>query len=216
MFDWLKKKTKDDQARPSVPEILGFRLGGVVELNDLKLRLLEGKLTFEKVAKQQMIQAVGVVKLDANTSILRYYTDDDGFFQVVLEGGMTENHINDVQLWFYYDTKGVANESDWNTLLKNSISQPTYSLGDHTYTRLWEDVGEKSFPVPMIETTHAEDGTQSLTDQFVMLYERTITDDMVELLMISGEESIAGTEHERCLVKSTGIPLSSADFEVVA
>jgi hypothetical protein len=202
-------------AVPATPELLGMRLGGAVELNDIKLRMIEDSTTFKSVNKIQLIQAVGAVKLDEETSALRFYTDDDGFFQFILEGGTTENHISDGKLWFFYDTYGIGNSAEWDRQLEQGISQPTYSLDDHEFTRLWKTVGEHNPPVAMRETTYSENGTQSETDQFIMLYEREASDSLIEYLMVSGEERIVEDNLDRCLVVSTGIDITLSDFSVI-
>ncbi len=214
MFDFFKKKR--GTSHPTTTEILGFRLGGCVELNDLKLRLLEDRLTFANVAKQQIIEAVGEVRLDTHTTILRYYTDDEGFFQVVLEGGMSEEHIRSVQLWFFHDTKGISSDPEWESLLAQGISMAEFELDGNRFTPVWSGVDGTSPPVAVTEVTTTNDGQRSTTDQFMMLYERPIDDDLSELALLSGEERIVEDRPQRCLVISTGIDLTSADFEVVS
>lgn len=206
---------KETPAGPNVPEIMGLKIGGAFELDPLKLRLIEPHLIIEGAAKTQLIQAVGVVKPDNNSTLLRFYTDDDSFVQVILNGGMTENHIEDVKLWYFYDTKSVSSEQDWNHLLSNTISQPSYSLEDHRFERVWEDVGSQSPPVAVTEKTYSEDLTESETDQFMMLYERGINDDLCEYLMVSGEEKIIDNQFDRCLVTSTGFDLRPADITII-
>lgn len=218
MLDWIKNKIAGQTAAatPAIPELLGLRIGGSVELNDLKLRLLEGKVTFADVAKIQLIQAVGVIHLDESSTILRYYTDDDGFFQFLLTGGTEEQHIQDGKLWFYYDTLSIDSELEWNRQLEHGISQPSYTLGEQTFQRAWHDTGTKNMPVAMTETTFLENGKSSSTDQFLMLYERDTGADILEYLMIAGEEKIINDSADRCLVQSTGIDLSQADFTVIS
>jgi hypothetical protein len=218
VFEWLKNKVSPQPAtnRPDTPELLGFRLGGSVELNDIKLRLLAEHLSTESIEKIQLIQAVGIVKLDVATTIVRYYTDDDGYFQFLLEGGMSENHIQDGKLWFYYETIGIDTDLEWNRQLEHEISQPHYSLNNHNFQRLWKDTGEKNLPVAMTETTDTENGSSSSTDQFVMLYERNTGADLTEYLMVAGEEKIINNQADRCLVLSTGIDISQADFTIIS
>ncbi len=216
LFDRFRGKGQEVATPgPAIPELLGMRLGGAVELNDIKLRVIEGATTFKSVSKIQLIQAVGAVKLNEETSALRFYTDDDGFFQFILEGGKTENHISDGKLWFFYDTFGIGDSAEWERQLEQGISQPLYSLETHQYTRLWKDVGEHNPPVAMRETTYSENGTQSETDQFVMLYEREASDSLIEYLMVSGEERVVDNNLDRCLVVSTGIDITVSDFSVI-
>ncbi len=51
MFDWFKKKKTPETPLPHSPEILGLRLGGAFELDDLKLRLIEPDLIIEGAAR---------------------------------------------------------------------------------------------------------------------------------------------------------------------
>jgi hypothetical protein len=215
MFSKFFKKDADVNTTPSSPEIMGLKLGGAFELDALKLKLIEPHLIIEGAAKTQFIQAVGVVKLDQSSTVLRFYTDDDSFLQVILNGGMTENNIEDVKLWYFYETKSVGSEQDWNALLNKQISQPTYALEAHTFERVWDDVGSHSPPVAMTEKTHTEQDGESETDQFSMLYERNINDDLDEYLLVSGEEKIIDNRADRCFVISTGFNLRPADITII-
>jgi hypothetical protein len=208
------KKDKDTSHKPDAPEIMGLYLGGSFELDALKLRLLQPQLKIDGAASKHLIQAVGKVALDSGGSVFRFYTDDDAFLQVITDGGETENHITDVKLWYFYDTMTVGTESQWQDLLNNGISQPVYELDGDVYERVWDAIGEISPPVAMTETTFEEDGDVSTTDQFVMLYEKSISEDDVEAVLVSGEEKIVGNNHDRCLVISTGFNLSPSDITI--
>ena len=199
--------------KPVAPEIMGLHIGGSFEIDALKLRLMQPELLIEGAAEQHLIQAVGEVELDTGSKILRYYTDDDGFLQVVLDGGDTENHISDVKLWYFYNTATVGSDQQWQGLLSNGISQPTYRVADTEFSRVWQAVGEASPPVAMTEKTYQQDGSSSETDQFVMLYQRDISDN-TEFLMVSGEEKIIEHNCDRCLVLSTGFNIQHSDIKI--
>jgi len=213
MFSKLFGKKKPE-SKPKAPEIMGLYLGGSFELDPLKLKLIQPHLVIDSAASQHLIQAVGEVHLDTGGKILRFYTDDDAYLQVVLDGGDTENHISDVKLWYFYETKTIGSESQWQKMLKSGISQPTYSIDDHQYQRVWDAVGEESPPVAMTEKTYEEDGDTSETDQFVMLYERHIDEDNVETLIVSGEEKLINNNFDRCRVISTGFNIQQADITI--
>jgi hypothetical protein len=206
------KKTID--TKPKAPEIMGLYLGGSFEIDPLKLKLLQPHLLIDGAAQHHLIQAVGEVNLDTGGKILRFYTDDDAFLQVILDGGDTENHISDVKLWYFYETKTVGSEAQWQSLLKNGISQPLYELQGHSFTRVWDAVGEESPPVAMTEKTYEEDMDISETDQFVMLYERELVGGEVETLLVSGEEKVINNNLDRCLVLSTGFNLQQSDIKI--
>lgn len=213
MFSKLFGK-KDHQTKPKAPEIMGLYLGGSFELDALKLRLIEPNLVIEGAASQHLIQAVGEVELDSGGKILRFYTDDDAFLQVILDGGNDETCITDVKLWYFYDTQTVGNESQWKQLIDSGISQTNYQLADNSYNRVWDAVGEHSPPVAMTEKTYETDGDITETDQFVMLYEREAGDDQFEALLVIGEEKQIGHNLDRCLVLSTGFDIEPADIKI--
>lgn len=213
MFSKLFARKKEDN-KPKAPEIMGLYLGGSFQLDELKLRLLQPELCIEGAASTHLIQAVGEVELDSGGKILRFYTDDDAFLQVVLDGGDTEQHISDVKLWYFYDTQTVGSNDQWQRLLDAGISQPVMQLDGQEFERVWDAVGDTSPPVAWTETTYEEDGDTSQTDQFVMLYEREISNGEVETLLVSGEEKVVGHNLDRCLVRSTGFNLTSADIKI--
>lgn len=210
---WFGKK--DDKQPPKAPEIMGLYLGGSFKLDALKLRLLEPELTIEGAAADHVIQAVGEAHLDTGGKILRFYTDDDAFLQVVLDGGDDESHITDVKLWYFFDTTTVGNDSQWKSLLNSDISKPEYTLDEQRFTRVWDAVGDTSPPVAMTEKTFELDGDTSETDQFMMLYERPIDNGRVETLLVSGEEKIINNNYDRTLVRSTGFDLEPADITIL-
>ena len=214
MFSKLFGKDKNKDPIDIGPDLIGLRVGSALELDDLRLRLIEPELVVDKVSRTQFIQASGEVCLDQNTTLFRFYTDDDGFIQINLSGGKSEANIDDVTLWYYYNTKSISSDDAWNDQINNLISQPTYEIEGTQYQRVWEDVSGACPPVAMTEKTYDGDGSTSETDQFIMLYERIINDDLKELLLVSGEEVVVDNRLERCLVISTGVPLRQSDISI--
>lgn len=215
MFDKLFGKKAPAASAPQAPEIIGLRLGGAFELEPLKLKLMEPHLVVQGVAPTQLIQAVGEVKLDEASWLLRFYTDDDGFLQALLTGGRTENHLSDVKLWHFYDTQSVGSDADWQQLLDHRISQESIELEGNTYLRVWQAAGEAAPPVAMTETTHTDSGATETTDQFAMLYQRELGDELYEYVLQVGEEKLVDGRLDRCLVVSTGFDLNPADLHII-
>lgn len=213
MFSRLfgSKKTEE---KPKAPEIMGLYLGGSFELDSLKLKLIQPDLTIDGASATHIIQAVGEAHLDSGGKMLRFYTDDDAFLQVILDGGDSEEHITDVKLWYFYDTKTVGSDDQWQSLITSGISTPTHSLEGQTFTRVWDAVGETSPPVAVTEKTYELDGDISETDQFMMLYERPISHQQVETLLVCGEEKLVHQNFDRCLVRSTGFDVEPADITI--
>ncbi len=211
----FKKWFKSEQPKkPQAPEVMGLYLGGSFELDALKLKLITPELCIENPASKHLIQAVGQAELDTGGTLLRFYTDDVAFLQVVLDGGMTENHITDVKLWYFYSTTTIGTEPQWKQCLADGISKPVYELEGYEFTRVWDALGDVSPPVAVTEKTYEEDEDVSETDQFMMLYERHLSDGNTESLLVAGEEKIVGQNADRCLVVSTGFDIQPADIRI--
>ncbi|MGF1735317.1 YjfK family protein [Photobacterium satsumensis] len=209
MFDWFKKK-QPQATPPSSPECLGLRLGGAFELDDLKLRLIEPDLIIEGASRTQLIKAVGEVQLDEQTRLLRFYTDDDGFIQI-LTHGPSEADISEVKLYYFYESRPIDTQSQWQHLLDNEIVKPSWELEGFQFTKVWDNTR----PVAMTEKTWLENGTVTETDQFVMIYERDTGNGQFEFLLVAGEEKIYRNQAERCLAISTGFDLTPTDFKLI-
>ena len=145
--------------------------------------------------------------------MFRFYTDDEGFLQVVAEGGKEESNIVDVKMFHYYDTQDIQSESVWNDLLNNKIGQPTYELNGHTYNTKYHN------PVAMSEKTYDTTSTSGddfdSTDQFTMLFERELENGDFESLYLSAEERMNNhNQLDRCLVISTGMTISPTNIKI--
>lgn len=215
MFGFLKKRSDKNrqQAQVTKPEIMGLCVGSSFDPDMLSFQLILKDLVISDVADTQLIQAAGKVELGSST-LLRFYTDDEAWLQVVCEGGISEENIVDVTLFHYYDTLDVSS-SEWDDLLNNKIGVPVYTLEGHQYQRVWTSTSEYHPPVAMQEETFDATNEITETDQFVMLFERELSDGSYEQLYLSAEESLNDHEQlERCLVISTGVKISASQIRV--
>lgn len=213
MFSSLFGKKKTEQ-KPKTPSILGLRIGCSFELDSLMLKLIQDDLIIDQAATTHIIQAAGLVELDG-THIFRFYTDDEAFLQIVAQGGTDDSNVIDVKLFHYYKTVDISNEADWKNLLNTKLGTPQYSIEGYTYNRVWESLNEYHQPIHMREHTYEEDGLPSMTDQFTMLFERPVSNDQMESLFLSAEETL--DEHQqfhRCLVISTGMSLGPSEITI--
>lgn len=205
---------KTEEVRAKAPEVLGLRLGGAIEISPLLLKLTESDLTIEGAAPTQVIQAVGVVDLDdSGMRLVRYYTDDEGYLQV-LQSGTGDDGVIEVSLWYFYDSKPIDTQTTWDTLLQNQIVTPNrkYDLDGTEFEEHWEN--EK--PVALTEVTYLKSGKTTETDQFSMLYSRKLDNGKTEELLVAGEEKSINNQLDRSVIRVTGFQLNSTDFEVVA
>ncbi len=211
MFGLFKKKT----TTPTIdkPNIMGLCVGSSFDIDMLSFQLILSELTISSVADTQLIQAAGEVDL-GSTTLFRFYTDDEAWLQVVCEGGAGEENIVDVTLFHYYDTLHV-DQHKWRRILDTEIGTPTYTLEGNTYQRVWTSTSDYHAPVAMQEKTYDESNDVSETDQFVMLFERELTDGSFEQLYLSAEETVNDNEQlEQCLVISTGVKISPTQIRV--
>ena len=215
MFSDFFKKFKSKPSTILRPDIMGLRVGSAFELDELKLKLIEPNLIIEGAALTQFIKAAGRVTLDDHSLIYRFYTDDDAYLQLHLSGGTSEEHIQQCKLWYFYDTKTIASDQEWERLLKQGVSLPSYEIEGHCFERLWQSTGSDVPPVAFTETTFDGSEDASVTDQFAMLYERQAAESLTELLFVAAEEKIVDGKADRCLVVSTGFDLMPSDLKII-
>lgn len=214
MFTKLIRKISKSSTDNNKPSIMGLGLGTSFEVDPLAIRLILDELTIESFSPTQIIRAAGIVDLDG-TWVYRFYTDDDAWLQVVAEGGQRDEHVVDVKLFHYYDTRDIASETAWRTLLEREIGAGVYELDGRRYRRVWTAAGDYHNPVHMAEKTYSEDGDYSTTDQFTMLFERELSDGRTESLFLSAEEKEEeGGYLSHCLVLSTGITLTPSQLTI--
>lgn len=212
MFNLFKKKPAAQKGIDK-PEVMGLCVGSSFDLDKLAFQLIVGELVIGGVADTQLIQAAGKVDLGSNI-LLRFYTDDEAWLQVVCEGGESEEHIVDVTLFHYYDTLNVV-AAEWDDLLNNKMGTPEYTLEGNVYSRVWTSTTSYHPPVAMQEKTYDDTNEITETDQFVMLYERELSDGSFEQLYLSAEETLNDNNRlERCLVISTGVKLTPTQIKV--
>jgi len=209
LFGKKQKKTNFE-----APSIVGLRLGGSFEIDPLLLKLTSNDLVIDGCASTQIIKSAGIVDLDG-TWVFRFYTDDDAFLQVIAEGGRSEEHVVDVKLFHFYDTRDIGSQAIWDRLLNFEIGTATYELEGYTYGRVWTSVSEYHNPVHMAEKTYDDEGEFSMTDQFTMLFERPISGGQTESLLLAAEEKEEESGNlSRCFVLSTGITLTPAQLTI--
>ncbi|KAB1518551.1 YjfK family protein [Photobacterium damselae] len=213
MLNWIKSKLSPPEetlAKLDIPEVLGLRLGGAFELDKLFLQLIEPNLTSEHAAITQLIQAVGEVKLDDRTRLLRFYTDDDGFIQI-LQHGTTDADVSEVRMFYFYESQPIDTKRKWEHLLSHDLIQKCWELDDQSFKKAWDN----DRPVAMVEHTWYKDGSKDQTDQFVMIFERKLDNGQYEGLMACAEEKIINNNIERSLITSTSFELTPTSFTVI-
>jgi hypothetical protein len=212
MFDKFFGKKKEVVEKPRIGSL---EVGSSFNLDSLSISLVVKELTVTEIAQQHRILAAGIVDL-GDSSLLRFYTDDEAWLQVCHTSEALLENVIDVNLFHYYDTLSVGSDDEWERTLK-TVGKATYEVDGKVFTRAWNDASNSEYaaPVAMTETAYDEGDEPDVTDQFAMLYERDIGDGKQELLFVSAEEKAVddGERFDRCLVLSTGIKLSPAQID---
>jgi hypothetical protein len=209
--------SKSQEESPELPEkgLFGLHLGCAVELSSLDFRLLGSKLQMNFPGDTQLIEAVSRTSLGAGSYMLRYYTSDDAFLQINYSGDESEHNVEDVLLFSYMKSQGIASQAEWEKVISaDFIGQQQTKFGEQSYQRVF--FAESNAPAPavaMSENVENKAGEHYSVDNFCMLYERTINDDVSELLLINAEES---GENERLLSYALGVSLSPSQFRVIS
>ncbi|MBO0216768.1 DUF2491 family protein, partial [Vibrio sp. Vb2880] len=100
-----------------------------------------------------------VIELGDDTRLVRYYTDDEGYFQVLVEGP-DDTGIKEISLWYFYDSTPIDTQTSWNNLLNEQIVTKEQELEGHLFQPHWDN--EK--PVLMTEKMINKFGVKSEAD----------------------------------------------------
>jgi hypothetical protein len=172
---------------------LAVALGGAIELDTLGLQagLAAGTPAMDPPAGGTLIvAAIGTAQLDANTTLTRYYDDDDQILQVMASPGGGSESVTDVSLYRPWDSVTPMTLAEWDrwTGRNGLIGQPEYDADGIMYARYW---GEGAGRVDLVEFSEdIEDGeTIRAIHQQCMLYARPIGA-VEEMLLINIERDI--------------------------
>jgi hypothetical protein len=215
IFDLFRKKKQEE---PSLPAPLNLRLGGAVELDLLPFQMIEQQLSLTLPTGAQPIEAMGIIDLGGGSALCRFYTADDGFFQISTTGGYETQHITDIKLFVFEQTHNLASQSGVNLWVSDSgtIGRPEFLLENTQYQRAWDgEVTGKIEPVKLTETVHTRDKNTAPydVDHLAMLYQRQIPDsEHFEYLLASLEFTC---DDEATAVVSLGIDLDISSMSIM-
>lgn len=215
-MNWLKSVfgNKPDESPQPAKGLFGLQLGCAVQLNSLDFRVLQDQLLVEFPGETQLIEAVGEIDLGAGSRIKRYYTSDDALLQVNYSGAEQEQNVEDMLLFVYDKSIDVAGEAEWKRWLSPATIGPkTYQYRDKTYQRIFFDESDGDVePIAMSEQIENKAGESYSLDNFCMLFERSVTAGVSELLLVNAEES----EEGYLVTISLGVHLTPLQFNVVS
>lgn len=199
VFGWLKGKKKDEAATAEPVPVtgpLGLRIGRSVDLDFIEFSALSSKLS--KPIEDDITLVVtghGKVELEPGVFLHRFYDDEHRFLQIIAEGTGETARVTDATFFRHWDsvTPSPASLNSW--VGKNGlIGAKTYDADGTAFDRAWQP--EESGWVPPVEFTEEvndDDGKKTFVRQAIMLYDRMISENLAETLIISREEVIGGS-----------------------
>lgn len=208
---------KKQEEAPALPKkgLFGLHLGCAVELSSLDFRVLGSELKMSFPGDTQLIEAISRTSLGAGSYMLRYYTSDDAFLQINYSGDENEHNVEDVLLFVYDKSQAIATQAEWDKVIAaDSIGPQQTRYGERDYQRVFFADSEGSAPaVAMTESVENKAGEHYKVDNFCMLFEHSINENVSELLLINAEES---GDNERLLSYALGVNLSPSQFRVIS
>ena len=203
--------------QPVLPEIAGLRIGATVDLDLLAARMHAEEMNFEAVEDTRIIVAQGLLDLEEGAHVARYYFRDDTMLQLLLQGGLAEQNIQEVTYFQPWDSRYPANRQDWEQWFGRGgpIGNPTYVIDDVSYDRIWFQDDGWSQPVSFHERVYSDKTGLSYDDiqQHAMLYGRDVGDsDTGEYLLVAAEEPVGG---EPTIELMVGIDIGPSQMQVI-
>jgi hypothetical protein len=198
------------------PGPFGLTLNRAVTMDLLGLRLEEKKLALPFPSETLVISGYGVVQLDSQSVLHRFYDDQHTMLQILCEGGIGDECIREIMLFRPWDTVSPGSAAEWSLWDSPSgkIGAAHYFADGFTFERVW---GEPSTPwiqpSEFTEKVHTDDDDVRHIHQKVMPYKREIGS-LRENLILAVERDLASADRGSVTLM-IGYGLSPADIKPV-
>ncbi|WP_375449903.1 DUF2491 family protein [uncultured Devosia sp.] len=191
MINWFGKKLESVKRTPLERGPLGVALGGAIELDFLSLEAdaIGGQPSMPLPQSGPLIvSAYGEVRLDAASTLSRYYDDQHHMLQVLSASGSPGDQVQDVSYYQPWDSVVPAGPGEWDRWRGRNglLGQPRYDADGIMFERFWGEGPDRAEPVQFVE--QVEDGESRRTiQQTCMLYFRPLGNGR-EMLLINIEQ----------------------------
>ncbi|PZT66578.1 DUF2491 domain-containing protein [Escherichia coli] len=179
---------------------LGLHLNSGFTLDTLAFRLLENEL------------------LIALPGDIRYYTSGDEFLQINTTGGEDIDDIDDIKLFVYEESYGISKESHWREAINaKTMGAMTLNWQEKRWQRFFnsEEPGNIE-PVYMLEKVENQNHAKWEVHNFTMGYQRQVTEDTYEYLLLNGEESFNDLgEPEWLFSRALGVDIPLTSLHII-
>lgn len=218
MINWFGKG--GESPRPVRPELgpLGVAIGGAIELDFLSLEAeaLGGHPSMPlPMSGPMIVAAYGEVRLDAATTLSRYYDDQHHMLQVLSPSGRPGDQVQDASYYRPWDSVVPAGPQEWNRWRgpNGLLGQPTYDADGILFQRFWSEGPDRAEPVEFVE--EVDDGeSRRRIHQVCMLYFRPLGSGR-EMLLLNIEQEVGQARAGGSVEFLLGYGLGPADIRRV-
>ena len=214
----LKAKFSKSDEDDDFPTPLGLRIGAVVDIDTLPLRMHAANLHIELPEETLLIAAQGYVELGDATYAHRYYAADDTMIQVLTVGGMEDHHVQEMTVYVPFKSYYPEGEGGWAqwTGRGGKLGATTFHLDDGTeFGRIWFDTTEgHADPAEFTESVYEDAESDGHSDIFhrAMLFGRNLDAGKKNEYLLVSVESYEGQETVELMV---GVDLEFSTLRVL-
>lgn len=217
MVNWFGKR---QETKPAAAELgpLGVSIGGAIELDFLSVEAeaLGGHPSMPlPLSGPMIVSAYGQVRLDAATTLSRYYDDQHHMLQVLTASGKFGDQVQDVSYYQPWDSVVPAGPGEWDRWRGRNglLGQPSYDADGILFQRFWGDGPDRTEPVEFVELVDDGDSRRTI-HQICMLYFRPLGTAR-EMLLINIEQDIENARAGGSVEFLLGYGLGAADVRRV-
>ena len=218
MINWFGGGTSNDKPAPIERGPLSVGLGGALDIDFLSLEAdaLGGESSMALPRSGALIVAAyGQVRLDAATTLSRYYDDQHNMVQVISASGQPGDAVQDVTYYQPWDSVVPAGPGEWARWKGQNglLGQPHYDADGILFQRFWGEGSDRAEPVQFVEKV--DDGERVRTiHQTCMLYYRPLGSTR-EMLLINIERDLEQQRAGGSVEFLLGYGLGAADVRRV-
>lgn len=197
---------------------LGLYLNAGFTLDTLAFRLLDDALLITLPGDAYTVAAVSRIDLGGGSQLFRYYTSGDEFLQINTTGGVDVDDIEDIKLFVYEESYGINQQSHWRSAIAPSaMGGMTLSWQNKRWQRFFNEQEPGDIePIYMLEKVENQQGAKWEVHNFCMGYQRQVSEDTWEYLLLNGEESFnAMGESEWVFSRALGVDIPLTSLNVI-
>ena len=202
---------------------LGLHLNSGFTLDTLAFRLLEDELLIALPGEEFTVAAVSQAGGEA-IYLPQIKTEDDAknalaeIDALVMTGGEDIDDIDDIKLFVYEESYGISKESHWREAINaKAMGAMTLNWQEKRWQRFFnsEEPGNIE-PVYMLEKVENQNHAKWEVHNFTMGYQRQVTEDTYEYLLLNGEESFNDLgEPEWLFSRALGVDIPLTSLHII-